>query len=177
MKIVVHGRLSFPNLFAAKSVNGSAPKFGAAIIVNKTDTATLDQIRKAISEVSKAKWPKGTPKGMVPALRDGGLKEYDGYGDDVMFFTASSKDRPPVVNRKRMPVAEGDAQCPYAGCYVNVSVTFWAQDNQFGKRVNAQLNSVQFVKDGEPFGSSAPINPEEEFKEVPEDDVEFDVNG
>jgi len=37
----------------------------------------------------------------------------------------------------------------------------WAQDNQFGKRVNAELLGVQFVRDGEPFGGGKPATPED----------------
>ena len=33
-------------------------------------------------------------------------------------------------------------------------VDFWAQDNQFGKRVNATLTGVQFVRDGDSFGGA-----------------------
>jgi len=51
---------------------------------------------------------------------------------------------------------------PYAGCYVNMSIRLWAQDNQFGKRVNAQLRAVQFVKDGEAFGDK-PVDPQKEL--------------
>ena len=32
---------------------------------------------------------------------------------------------------------------------VNAIIEIWPQDNQFGKRVNASLLGVQFVKDGE----------------------------
>jgi len=31
----------------------------------------------------------------------------------------------------------------------------WAQNNQYGKRINAQLDGVQFVRDGDPFGDGA----------------------
>ena len=31
-------------------------------------------------------------------------------------------------------------------------IDVWAQNNQYGKRINAQLDGVQFVRDGEPFG-------------------------
>jgi len=40
----------------------------------------------------------------------------------------------------------------YAGCYVNAIVVLWAQNNNYGKRINANLLGVQFVADGSPFG-------------------------
>lgn len=47
---------------------------------------------------------------------------------------------------------------PYNGCNVNVSVEVWAQDNEFGKRVNCQLKGVQFVSDNDAFGGGAPAS-------------------
>ena len=32
------------------------------------------------------------------------------------------------------------------------SIDLWAQDNKYGKRINASLTHVQFVKDGDQFG-------------------------
>jgi hypothetical protein len=61
----------------------------------------------------------------------------------------------------------------YSGCYVNMTVTLWTQDNEYGKRVNANLRAVQFVKDGEAFGV-APVDAEEEFDEV---EIEDDEGG
>jgi hypothetical protein len=46
-----------------------------------------------------------------------------------------------------------DDNVVYAGCYVNAIITLWVQNNSYGKRVNAQLDGVQFAKDGEPFGA------------------------
>ena len=56
-----------------------------------------------------------------------------------------------VINRDKTPITEDD-NVVYAGCYVNAIITLWAQNNSYGKRVNAQLDGVQFVRDGEPFG-------------------------
>jgi len=41
----------------------------------------------------------------------------------------------------------------YAGCYVNAIISLWAQDNTYGKRINAQLEGVQFCNNGEPLGA------------------------
>ena len=38
---------------------------------------------------------------------------------------------------------------------VNATVNVWAQDNKYGKRVNAQLLGVQFYADGDSFGGGA----------------------
>jgi hypothetical protein len=75
-----------------------------------------------------------------------GRPEYEGK----MTIKASTKKRPLVIDRDKSPITEDD-NIVYAGCYVNAIVTLWGQNNQFGKRVNAQLDGVQFVRDGEPL--------------------------
>ena len=51
----------------------------------------------------------------------------------------------------------------YGGCFVNVLIRPWKQDNKHGKKINANLRAVQFEKDGEAFGMK-PVNAEDEFE-------------
>lgn len=53
--------------------------------------------------------------------------------------------------RKLDPVRDRDVI--YGGCYVNILIRPWFQNNKYGKRVNAGIAAVQFYKDGEPFGT------------------------
>jgi hypothetical protein len=81
-----------------------------------------------------------------------------------------SKGRPLVIDRNRDPLTAADGK-PYSGCYVNVSIDVWAQDNKYGKRINAQLKGIQFVRDGDAFGGGAPASPDEfEDLGVPEEE-------
>jgi hypothetical protein len=92
-------------------------------------------------------------------LRDGDEVEYDGYAGH-MTLKASTKKRPLVVNKDKTPLTEQDGVV-YSGCYVNGIIDLWAQNNQFGKRINATLLGVQFASDGEAFssgGSSASVD-------------------
>jgi hypothetical protein len=57
----------------------------------------------------------------------------------------------------------------YAGCVVNATVRLWAQDNNYGKRINAQLRAIQFVKDGAQFGEGA-VDVTKEFTALPDED-------
>ena len=62
-------RLSYANLWEAKSINGGAPKFSVSLIIPKSDTKTLAKIEAAIKaayEEGEAKL-KGTGKS-VPQL-------------------------------------------------------------------------------------------------------------
>jgi hypothetical protein len=69
-----------------------------------------------------------------------------------------------VVDANLNPLTAGD-NVIYAGCYCNVTVRLWVQNNKWGKSVNAELRGVQFVKDGESFGA-APVKAEDEFKPI-----------
>lgn len=145
-------RLSFPQIWTAKAFQpGQDPRFNANFLLDVDSQA--DQIKKmqdAIKKVASEKWADKIPKGLKVCLNDGDEKDYDGY-EGTMFVSASTKVRPAIVDQKRRPLAEEDGK-PYAGCYVNVAVSLWAQDNQWGKRVNATLDAIQFVKDGDSFG-------------------------
>lgn len=175
MKVTLKGvRLSFPTLFQPKGFQGGDEgdkKFSAVFLLDKeTDKKQIAALQKVIDKVAEEKWPKKLPKLKGTCLKDGEEKEdeYDGYDDTIMFVPASTSKRPPVVDKDLTPIAESDDKI-YAGCYVNATIDVWAQDNQYGKRVNAQLRAVQFFKDGEAFGA-APVNAEDEFQAIEDDD-------
>ena len=154
--------LSFPALFKPKSVNESEPKYGASFLLSKKDDAAqIDGLRAACLATAKEQWPTKIPTGVKYCVHDGAEKDYDGYGPAVIYISASSTIRPVVVDENVAPVTEEDRKI-YAGCLVNVVLRLWAQDNQFGKRINAQLQAVQFAAAGEAFGEK-PIDPNEEF--------------
>ena len=80
---------------------------------------------------------------------------------------ASQENAPPtVIDRDRSPLSRTSGR-PYAGCYVNASLEFWAQDNQWGKRINCTLRGVQFYRDGDSFSAGRPAD-SDEFEDVTE---------
>lgn len=161
-------RLSFPALHRPKAgPDGGEPKFSATFLLDKkTDAAQIKQLQDAIDSLIASELKGKRPKGVC--LHDGSEKpETDGYGDSVMYVSASSKTRVPLVDRNLTPLTEDDNK-PYAGCYVNASIRLWAQDNQYGKRINAALRAVQFVKDGNSFGEGS-VDVEREFAALDEE--------
>lgn len=180
-------RLSFPHLFKAHAFEeGKEPSYSASFIIHKTENAaSLAKLKKAINDVAKAMWPNGMPKMKGICLREGTDKEIedtpgayvDGYGPDVMFVTAGSKTRVPVVDRNPNNVLVEEDGRPYAGCYVNVVIRVWAQDHdKWGKRINAQLKTVQFARDGTPFGESQ-VDPTKVFGNVEGGEAEGSGSG
>ena len=74
----------------------------------------------------------------------------------TLFISASDSIRPQVIGKKREALTEED-DVVYGGVIVNALIRPWAQDNKFGKRINANLVGVQFVKeDGVRFGQARP---------------------
>lgn len=151
MKIKIpSARLSFPSLFNMASFGGeSTGKFEATFILDKKDHAKqIEEIEAAIAKLQKELKVKLASDKLC--LKDGDEMERPEY-QGKMTIKASTKKRPMVINRDKTPITEDD-NVVYAGCYVNAIITLWAQNNSYGKRVNAQLDGVQFVRDGEPFG-------------------------
>lgn len=152
--VVLNARLSFPALWKPTSMDpDQEPKFQATFILD-AGSPGHKEVARAVKEVIASAWGGKAPGGLKLCLRDGAEKSsLDGYGEDKVFFSARSARRPTVLTRDKRPAEENELGAPYAGCYVNGIVTLWAQDNKWGKRVNAALDGVQFVADGERFGS------------------------
>lgn len=166
-------RLAFPNLFEPSTVAGEGePRYSAALILG-ADHPQIKEINDKIKAVATEKWKdkadamiKSLEKTGKLALHDGDEKpNYDGFPGN-MFVSASAKvsARPTVINSDKTPLTDRDGKI-YAGCYVNVSLDLWAQDNAYGKRVNAQLRGVQFLRDGDAFSAGRPAD-NDEFDDV-----------
>lgn len=168
-------RIAFPNLFEPSTVAGEGePRYGAAFIL-PSDHPQLKDIQAKILAVATEKWKdkaeavvKGLEKTDKVALHDGDTKPaYDGFAGNL-FISASAKvsARPTAINKDKTPLTDRDGVI-YAGCYVNASIDFWAQDNAYGKRINAQLRGVQFHRDGDAFSAGRPADTDE-FEDVSE---------
>ena len=161
-----NARLAFPAIFEAKSVANEEPAFSASLILTP-DHPQIAAINEAIEAVAKEKWGakaseilKGLRAKDNVCLHDGDEKSnYDGF-EGNFYISARAKTRPLVIDRDKSPLVQSDGR-PYGGCYVNASLDIWAQDNQFGKRINATLKGVQFYRDGDAFTGGAPASPDD----------------
>jgi hypothetical protein len=159
-------RLSFPSLFHKAVFDGKETKFEATFLIDKNEQADkIKEIKAAIDAAIKENLKGAKLPADKLCMKDGDGIEYAGYAGH-MSLKASSQKRPIVLNRDKTPLTEDDNKL-YAGCYVNAIIELWAQNNQFGKRINANLLGVQFFKDGEPFadGVTASASDFEAFKD------------
>jgi len=149
---IQNARLSFPNLFQTASFGGEdTGKYDATFILDKKEhEKTVQEIQGVIKDLIKERFKgKALPEDRI-CLKDGDETERDEQ-QGKMVIKASTKKRPLVLDRDKTPLTEDGNQI-YAGCYVNAFITLWAQNNAFGKRINASLDGVQFCAHGEPFG-------------------------
>lgn len=175
--VIKHARLSFPNLFETEVYNGKdTEKYTATFLIPKDS----DEAKKAIKAFQAAMQEAGikVPKSKW-ALQDGDEKDYNGYEGHYSLKASLHKSRgkPVVIGKGNKKVtSEDDEAAPYAGCYVDAIVYLWVQDNQWGKRINAELAGVRFVEDGEPLGGSGRIKEEDVLAEfgIDPDELEED---
>jgi hypothetical protein len=164
-------RLAFPALYEAKTVNGEGkPAFSAVFLLDPTHP-DIKLVNAAIDAVAKEKWGAKADAILKTAraadkvcLHNGDTKaEYAGF-EGNFYISARNATRPLVIDTDKSPLTEQDGR-PYAGCYVNASIDIWAQDNNYGKRVNASLGGVQFFKDGDAFAGGGAAS-EDEFDDI-----------
>jgi hypothetical protein len=164
-------RLAFPQLFVAKAFNGEGKaEFSASLLIDPADPQ-VKTIQAGIDAVAREKWGaksadvlKQLRASDKTCLHNGDTKAtYDGFAGNL-FVSARNPMRPLVIDTNKTPLTAQDGK-PYAGCYVNVSIELWAQDNGFGKRVNATLMGVQFFADGESFTGGG-VASEDDFDDV-----------
>lgn len=177
--VKAQGRLSYPNLFTARAANETAkPKYGATLLIPKTDTATVARVQAAIDEAVQDGIDRRIFKGAVdpsrskyPPLRDGDSPKDDGSsrGEEFAghwFISAKApgdKPRPAVVDANVQPVM--DESEIYAGCYVNMFVEFYAYENSGNKGIAASLRGTQFVRDGDRLGGE-PLEADDMFSAI-----------
>ena len=143
-------RLSFPSLFQKATFEGKLTKYEATLLLSKEEHEGL--IKNIEDEIGYRikKDLKGIKLGAhLRCLKDGDEIDYAGYAGH-MSLKASNGKRPMIIDNDKTTLVEDDNKI-YAGCYVNAIVDLWVQNNGFGKRINANLLGIQFVKDGEPF--------------------------
>lgn len=150
--LVKNVRCSYPHVFKPSSFEGSEPAYSITGLMPKADShkaihaLLLKQIEKVMADAKIKALPADKK-----FLRDGDETDKP-ENEGCWTLSAREKKRPAVRDRDKSVLSSEDADKIYGGCYVNILIRPWAQNNQFGKRVNSNLVAVQFVKDGEAFG-------------------------
>tara|TARA_R100000541_G_scaffold34564_1_gene42967 strand:- start:4588 stop:5109 length:522 start_codon:yes stop_codon:yes gene_type:complete len=167
---IKNARLSFPAIFKRAEFDNVETKFEGTLLLDKDSQADqIEQINKRIDAFLAEKFPKGAPKSVKRTVFiDGDTKDYDGY-ENHMAFKGSNNKRPTVIDRDKTPLVEEDGKLE-AGDYCNAIVDLWYSDHpKGGKQVLGNLLGLQFVKEGERFGTDTTASVDE-FEELEDDD-------
>jgi Protein of unknown function (DUF2815) len=179
VEVLVSARLAFSDgLIETKVVAGGKPRYSCCLIL---DQESLAKCREAVNSIIKEEFKGVAPQGKDNALRDGNLnissktgEVYDGF-EDLWYISANRAETqgPPLVldnkkdpqtNQPRIIKDKRDEKFPQAGDYVKAKVSFFSINGKgdkkanptFGKKVCAQLEVIQFWKEGDKFGASKP---------------------
>lgn len=161
-------RLAFPVLYEARAFGDSTEKSFQAAFIFPPDHPCRIEVEAACLEAAKEKWGakadtvyKALTVADKLAIHNGDTKaEYEGY-EGNFFVNARNKTKPAVRDIDGVTTLTAEDGKPYAGCYVVAHIEIYAQDNAFGKRINASLRGVQFYADGDAFSGSPPASDEE----------------
>ena len=154
---------SYLNCWEAKALTeGQTPKFSVSLIIKKSDTKTIDKIKKAIEAAYKEGQAKlkGNSKS-IPSLaaikiplRDGDTERPDDENYKGCYFVnANSTKAPGVVDASCQPIIDRDEM--YSGVIGRASISFYAFNSNGNKGIACSLNNLQKIKDGEPLGTRA----------------------
>lgn len=166
---------SYPHLLKPQeSDEGGEAKYSIDSLLPK-DTHK-EAIELVISEVKKMmKLHNVTIPSSKLFIKDGN-KWYEGKPECEGRYVVKAREarRPTIRNAKAEKLDPKDdadviGDLFYGGAICSVLINPWYQNNKFGKRINANLRAVLFVKHGEPFGQTR-VDDEEIWDEVEGDD-------
>ena len=157
-------RLSYANLNEPRAQSpGATPKYSVSLLIPKTDTATVENIRASIeaaaAEAQGKKWNGYRPPNIYSILHDGDGTKENGkpYGDECKghwVLNASSHQKPEVVHVSdiKTQLLPNDI---YGGMYARVTINFfgYAAPQKIG--VGCGLGNVMKTRDGEPLAGNA----------------------
>ena len=156
-------RLSYSHVWDAVSIDGnSEPKFGACIIIPKSDKVTLKKIKAAVDAAIQ--------EDLKLPLRDGDEERPDDEAFAGSYFlNANSKTAPGIVDLAKHEIM--DTSEVYSGCYCRFSINFYPFSTSGNNGVAAGLNNIQKVADGVPLGGRS--RAEDDFDDDYEGDEDF----
>ena len=177
-EFIVYGRLSFPNLFKAKSLNGGNPRYQCNILLDPKDPkqkATIKLLRDAIDAKAQKAFKAKVPRHKTCLRNEGTWEGYEG----MWYLSLARKEdqgAPKVIQKVKgqgTKVLTAQDANPYAGCYCYFKFRIYDVNYDGVKQVPGSLEIVQFAGHGKPFGAGAASD-----DDMPEtDDLEESEDG
>lgn len=148
---ITKARVSYPHLFRQPIIKGDLGKCGATLLLEPGHPA-IAKIEAEIAAIQRERWDGMKLPPSRLCMRSGEERMKPEYGD-AMGVSCNVKSGAALVlaGDGRTPITSETESRIYAGCYVNAKIALWGQDNDHGKRVNAELVAIQFAADGPPL--------------------------
>jgi len=178
-KVVVPCRISFANIWEPKTpMGGGDPKYSVSCLIPEADTKTRARIDAAIEAAKKIgmekKWGGKIPPNLKLPIHTGSIDRPDDENYvGMIYFNASAKDRPQIVDRQVQPIL--DPMEVGSGDYCNVSVNFYPFSASGNRGVAVGLGNIQLVKHGERLSGKASAS--SDFEALGGDDDDGDILG
>ena len=118
-------RVSFPSVFQPISFQNQEAKYKVTMLFDKSQD--LSKLKALAKEAMEDKWPDPAkrPKNLYNPFRDGDSEKSDVEGyENTIFVTASSKQKPGVVDQNVQPIIDENEF--YAGCFARATVVAYA---------------------------------------------------
>lgn len=184
--------MMFPAIAEPKAMGDGTPAYGSKHPI-KPDSPIVVQIEEAMKQVAKEKW-KADWEGVYNLLKEDDKlclhykeyknkktgKVYAGFEGTYYLSTRHETTQPTAIDRTGAevlgpnvgygPAQKRDAErLIYSGCITHCSYDIWAQDNKFGRRINATLRGAMFAGEGERFGGGTTPAGADEFADLAEE--------
>ncbi len=171
--VTPYGTLSFCNLYEAVPQMGDASKmvFQANLVIDQDQqkSAQMKKLKEAVIAKAEEKFGKDwKKKNLRLPFRDSSERDYEGYDEGTIFFTARTTRKPGVVDVNNSLILDPEAVWPGQTARFNVSV--FAYDTKGNKGISLSLNAVKILKQDAPRldGRKAAEN---SFDDVEEDEA------
>jgi hypothetical protein len=139
-------------------------KYSVTLLIPKTDAATYQNILSSIEAAAQSAqgslWNGVRPPALPTPIHDGdGVRENGTpFGAECKghwVMTANSKNKPQVMRRTDLGLAEVPPQEIYSGMYAEVTVNFFGYNSNGKRGVGCGLGNVLKTRDGEPLSGGA----------------------
>ena len=169
---IKNARLGFPHLIAPQSVNNGPPKYGCVFIL-RPEAPEWAEMNEIIGRIAQEKWTSQAQIVLNLVSSDKRLRcfgaghekisaqtgeVFEGFDDGGVYISASSDKKPKLYgqNAVELPPTANANEMFVGGNFASGIISFWCQNNEHGRAIRGQLDGVQFISEGEHFGSTGP---------------------
>lgn len=166
-------RFSYVHVFTPDSIEGQEPKYSAALLIPKTDKATMTSIGtilRALKTQALAQYGGRLPQKFAEnPVHDGDVEKSDSPEYQGMWYiNAKARNKPGCVKQTPSGLVDiTDEDEFYSGCYGRASISFYLYDKAGQRGIGVGLNNVLKTRDGDYLGGRASAK---------SDFAEFDTN-